>query len=204
MEIYLMRHGETDWNREEKLQGREDIPLNEEGKRMAEATAKAIEHLPISKIYSSPLIRAVETAEIVRGERSVPIIRDSRLIEIGFGEYEGMRYNKNSLEEYGELKNFFLCPHKYVPPKGAESIQSLRERTYSFMQSLLINSLEEEDVLITTHGAALSAILANVLEVGDALLWGDGVHANCGVSHLRAKDARMDKVEIIEYNIKYC
>ena len=81
--LYIMRHGRTDWNDRHKLQGRTDVPLNEEGRRMAEKAAEEYRDIPLDVCWCSPLIRARETAEIVLRGRDVPILTDDRLREIG-------------------------------------------------------------------------------------------------------------------------
>ena len=87
--LYIMRHGKTDWNIQHKLQGRTDIPLNEEGRQMAKQAREDYLNIPIDICYCSPLIRARETAELVLQGRNIPILCDDRLIEMGFGIYEG-------------------------------------------------------------------------------------------------------------------
>lgn len=87
--LYIMRHGKTDWNIQHKLQGRTDIPLNEEGRQMAKQAREDYLNIPIDICYCSPLIRARETAELVLQGRNIPILYDDRLIEMGFGIYEG-------------------------------------------------------------------------------------------------------------------
>ena len=91
--LYIMRHGRTDWNVERKLQGHTDVPLNEEGRQMAEEAAVRYKEVSIDTCYCSPLVRAKETAEIVLRDRNIPIWFDDRLVEMGFGEYEGIKLN---------------------------------------------------------------------------------------------------------------
>ena len=88
--LYIMRHGRTDWNERHKLQGRTDIPLNEDGRRMAEAAREEYRDVPLDVCYCSPLVRAKETAEIVLRGRDILILTDDRLREMSFGEYEGI------------------------------------------------------------------------------------------------------------------
>ena len=88
MKLYLIRHGETDWNKEGKLQGRTDIPLNEDGRADAELTRDAMKNIEFQVAFTSPLIRARETAEIILKDRDIPIVNEERIIEVGFGEYE--------------------------------------------------------------------------------------------------------------------
>ena len=76
MEIYIVRHGETVWNAKNLVQGRTDIELNENGRKLAGMTGQKLESVTFDKIYSSPLIRAYETACLIRGHRNIPIIRD--------------------------------------------------------------------------------------------------------------------------------
>ena len=89
MIVYLMRHGETDWNKERRLQGRSDIPLNAFGMELAEKTAEGMKESPFDRAFSSPLDRAYTTARIVIGDRPVEVVKDDRLQEICFGPSEG-------------------------------------------------------------------------------------------------------------------
>ena len=87
MKLYIIRHGETVWNTEGRLQGIADIELNENGIRLARVTARGMADIPFDLAITSPLKRARQTAELVLGERKVPILEDSRLEEITFGEW---------------------------------------------------------------------------------------------------------------------
>ena len=91
--LYIMRHGKTDWNELHKLQGHTDIPLNANGIAMAENAAKKYKNVHFDVCYCSPLTRARQTADIILRDRDekVPVIIDDRLIEMGFGEYEGIQ-----------------------------------------------------------------------------------------------------------------
>ena len=89
MKIYLMRHGETDYNKNKMIQGQCDIELNEYGRELARITAEGLKEVPLDVVYTSPLIRAKETAQIVIGDRKVLWIEEPRIQEICFGEYEG-------------------------------------------------------------------------------------------------------------------
>ena len=93
MLIYLMRHGETDWNKERRLQGQSDIPLNEYGIELAAKTAEAMAEIPFDMAFCSPLERAEKTARIILGERNTPLYTDSLLMEINFGSKEGICFD---------------------------------------------------------------------------------------------------------------
>ena len=90
--LYIMRHGKTDWNAKHKLQGRTDIPLNEEGIQMAEQAKEKYKDVNFDICYCSPLVRAKQTAEIVLEGRNIPIVYDDRLMEMCFGVYEGVTH----------------------------------------------------------------------------------------------------------------
>ena len=134
MKIYLIRHGETDWNLEQRLQGATDIPLNENGLELARETAQGLKEVPFDLIYTSPLKRAKQTAEILRGERDIPLIEEPRIREICFGIYEGYCCSR---EHYTipdpAFMNFFVDPGNYIPPEGGESIEQLCRRTTDFL-----------------------------------------------------------------------
>lgn len=89
MKIYLMRHGETKWNKRSKLQGQVDIPLAPKGIEQAEMTSEGMKDIPFDHIFSSPLKRAYKTAQVVRRDRPIEIVRDDRLKEMSFGTSEG-------------------------------------------------------------------------------------------------------------------
>ena len=176
-----------------RFQGRSDIPLNEEGRRLARVTAKALREVPFSRIYTSPLKRAYETAMIIKADRDIPVIVEPRIIEIGFGEYEGLCCGK---EHYNipdpDFMNFFEKPEAYKPPRGAEGIDELKARTADFLQEIVYNKdMEKDTVLVSTHGAALRGLLSNITQVGIEDFWGNGVHKNCAVTIVDVKDGQM-------------
>ena len=88
--LYIMRHGQTDWNKLHKLQGQTDIPLNDNGRVMAKEASEMYKDVHFDMCFCSPLIRAVETAQLVLEGRDIPIIYDDRLKEMNFGIYEGI------------------------------------------------------------------------------------------------------------------
>ena len=146
--IYLVRHGQTDWNILKKLQGQRDEILNDNGRMQAENIAKEIEKLGITKIYTSDLKRAVETAEIINKNIGAEIIPDKRLREIDYGDFEG-RVVYDITEE--EWKIFNSSPDKL----HAESNEEVFQRIKSFFNEL---DDKNESILIVTHGGSLRMI----------------------------------------------
>lgn len=167
MNVYLLRHGETAANKEGRIQGRIDIPLNDYGIELAEITRDGIqkEGIRFDKIYSSPLIRAVQTATIVRGDREPhQIILDDRIMEMAFGKGESL-FIKDIKEkpEHANLKNCFSAPSKYIAKDGAESYEEILTRAKDFLENE-IKPLEGtcKNVLVVCHGAMIRALLLSV------------------------------------------
>lgn len=159
--LYIIRHGKTDWNEERRMQGRTDIPLNENGRQMAREAAKEYGYINFDICYSSPLKRARETAEILLEGRNIPIIADDRLLEMGFGEYEGT--GKDDRPEDSPITDFFEAPEKYQADKGAETFEELFRRTGDFLENVVKPLLKDgKDILIVGHGAMNSAIISQV------------------------------------------
>lgn len=184
MKIFFIRHGETDWNIVKRLQGATDIPLNENGETLAKVTSEALKDISFDVIFTSPLKRAYRTAELVRGERNIPILIDDRIREICFGDYEGL---VSKSEGYSipdpDFKFFFTKTDCYKTPPNGEPIASLLERTKAFLDELKQREdLKDKTILVSSHGAAVRALLSNIEQCDIAHFWGNGVHKNCGVS----------------------
>lgn len=189
MRLYMVRHGETDWNKERRIQGQVDIPLNEFGRRLAEKTARGLADVPFAVCYSSPLSRARETAGLILGGREIPVIDDSRLVEMAFGEYEGKCCSKSGWELPEEFRRFFDGPDRYTAPPGGEDFRDVKRRTGEFLQELYRKKeYQESNILITTHGAALAGLLSNIRGTSLAEYWGIGVHKNCAVTEVEVRD----------------
>lgn len=154
MFIYLTRHGETDWNKDGRIQGQADNRLNAYGREAALRTGKALEHIPLDAAFCSPLIRAEETAKIMIGERKIPLYQDARLMEIGFGVREGAFISEIKRNPKDSCYNFFEHPDQYCPPKGGESFEELFARSKAFIQECIF-PLENQyrAILIVAHGA---------------------------------------------------
>ena len=181
--LYIMRHGRTDWNVRHKLQGRTDIPLNEEGRRMAETAGAEYRNIPLDLCFCSPLVRARETAEIVLRGRDVQIRTDDRLREMSFGSYEG---TENSFNIPGCPVNvIFQRPEAYTESVGgAETFEELFARTGEFLREV-INPLMEQgkNVLIVGHGAMNLSIISQVRSLPIEDFWTPGIEA-CKMTRL--------------------
>ena len=173
--LYIMRHGKTEWNALHKLQGRTDIPLNEEGKRMARQACEKYKELNIDVCYCSPLVRALETAQIVLKNRKIPIIKDKRLSEMSFGEYEGIE-NSLAIPDC-PINVIFNQPEKYIESVGgAETFEQLFARTGSFLKEVVEPQIQAgKDILIVGHGAMNSSIICQVKKLPIEEFWSAGI-----------------------------
>lgn len=199
MKVYNVRHGETDWNKDRRLQGRSDIELNEYGIRLAELTRDGLADIKFDYIFSSPLKRAYKTAEIIRGERDVQIITDDRLMEISFGANEGIP----SAEMPEDFHLFFDAPLEYVPAEGGETYDELCARSRSFAQNVLQPlSIKDPDanVLLVAHGAFNKSLLVYLghRELKD--VW-KVFPKNCSVNiyDVNGNDFDIDKEDVVFY-----
>ena len=152
--LYIIRHGQTELNSRHVLQGRSDQPLNEAGMQQAREAARKLQSLGIcfDRVYSSPLMRAAQTAEIV-APNTEPVI-DGRLIEMDYGPYEGTDINRLP----PEILEFFKDFAHNAAPRGMEQLTSVVERVGRFLEE--IKGLKG-NILISTHAIAMKGALAN-------------------------------------------
>lgn len=190
MEIYLIRHGETDWNKEFRFQGRTDIPLNEFGRELARVTADALKEIPFEAAFCSPLNRAVETAHTIIGDREISLTPDTRLLEVSFGIMEGCNFVEAAKDPSDPIHNFLKHPAQYLPPEGAESFAELYQRSREFMEQV-IRPLENQyqTILIVAHGALNRSIMNQIADISLEDFWSIKL-PNCAVSKLELKDGK--------------
>ena len=203
LKVYLLRHGLTDWNKLRRVQGSSDIPLNEEGRRVARLTAEGMRDMPIDLVYSSPLKRARETAEIICAGRDVPIVFDDRIREIGFGEFEGVTWPEiYENEECAGFRKFFFDPDNYVPERGAESIEKVIARGKSFLEERIYpHEGEDLTILVAAHGAMIRGLQAAGRGADKTNFWGGPWGGsgkplkNCGAALVTVENGMMKIVE---------
>lgn len=149
MKLYCARHGKTDWNGLDRVQGRTDNPLNEEGLIQAEKLGETCRGLGIDLIISSPMIRAYTTAEAVAKTTGAPIIVDERLIEQDYGIYEGQHRFCD-----GFLSNKRQFAYSYP---GGESMLRLAQRVYNFLDEVK-EKYSDKTVMVVCHGGVLRSL----------------------------------------------
>lgn len=159
-EFTLVRHGQTDWNVARRYQGQLDIPLNTEGIRQAEVLAELLAAETFDAIYSSDLQRAMQTAVILQRGRKIAVIPDSRLREIGFGEWEG-ECLKDVMDAYPQrFSQSAEDPTVQLAP-GGESVSAVAARTIAFANEIS-GIFPKGNILVVTHGLALATLICRV------------------------------------------
>ena len=157
MKLWLVRHGQTDLNKEKLMQGLVDQPLNNFGRDQARRVGRLKGDLVFDAVYASPLSRAKETASIIAGIPIDEVKVDQRIIEVDFGSYDKKPFKKLGLKMWA----YWLLPEVFPNPKTVESIDSMTERAGSFLKDLEKESYD--NVLVVCHGGIIRS-LAGYLE----------------------------------------
>ena len=176
--IYIIRHGQTELNNRQVLQGRSDWPLNEIGIKQAQEAAARLKAIPFSAVYSSPLIRARQTAGIVAPEIA-PVI-DERLIEMDYGPYEGTDLTKLQPEVITFFSDFIRNP----APAGMEPLESVVRRAGSFIEERCRTG---DNILISTHAIAMKGILEYLTPDSNGAYWSTFI-GNCAIYRAEYKN----------------
>lgn len=166
MKIYLVRHGETEWNREEIFRGRKDISLNENGKKQAEETGNYLKRKKIKTIFTSPLVRSKQTAEIIGERIGAPIITIQELIDMDFGIWEGLSLTEVMERFPQEFEIWKSAPMRWKI-EGAETLMDIRKRVSRGLRRLP----SETNMVIVTHRVVCKIIALFFLKISNACFW---------------------------------
>ncbi len=186
MQLYVMRHGQTDWNLQGKIQGHTNILLNDAGLQMAKTAALALKNESFEKIFCSSLIRARQTLEpyLKLQEKPQEVAYLDLLQEISFGEDEGRNYSEIKKTQ-DEIYNFFFKTECYRPKNGAESVADLKLRAQKFLT--LVKETQASKVLAVSHGAFIHALIAVVKQSADEDFWKTKRLNNCSLTCFELK-----------------
>ena len=194
MRLVLIRHGQTDWNKEYRVQGQADLPLNESGRAQAEATARFLQDEPLEVIYSSPLSRAYETALAITRFRKIDIITESRLKELDVGEADGLYY-PNLKTKYPDFFRVWTTDPALIRWPGGESLPELQVRVWGVVQHI-ISQRHSESVAIISHFFVLLALLCKVF----GLSLSDFRKLNIGVASISVVEFVDGKARLVSLN----
>lgn len=156
--VYLIRHGQTEWNLEARMQGHKNSPLTEVGITQAKGLHNRLMNEKIDLIYSSESQRAYDTARIIKGDKDIPIYRRNGLREINMGEWEGMKQS-DIINKYPQIwNNFWNNPIQYTPVGEGESYTEFKNRIITDVENI-INSNQGKNIAIITYRIALKVLM---------------------------------------------
>jgi len=160
--LYLVRHGQTSWNLEGKTQGSKDSTLTPLGIKQAEMLGQRLNKIQLDTIYSSPLKRAQSTAQIIANMQNIDCILDDRLVEMNFGEWEGLT-NFDIEKNYPDnFKTWRDNPHIAKIPNG-ETIEIAQRRMIEFTNNIMES--DYENILVVSHGTTIRLLLLYILSM---------------------------------------
>ena len=169
--IILVRHGETDWNKQGRFQGQIDIPLNNNGKSQAKAASEFLKDCILHKAFSSSLSRPKETAQIIVNEHpGIKISLKDNLKEIGHGKWEGKLESEIKSNWSDLLKTWKLSPEKVQMPEG-ENITEVSTRSIAGWEEICKDLKDDETALVVAHDAVNKTILCHLLGLMPSNIW---------------------------------
>ncbi len=168
MNLILVRHGETDWNSQQRYQGQLDIPLNNKGTWQAQQAASALAGEPIDLLVSSDLLRARATAEAIATACAVPLRTDARLREISFGSWEGLSTDQIKEQDGEAYRRWRENPTAHAPV-GGETLAATGRRVLSFWQE--ISEMNRESLVVVSHGGTLRILISHLLQLPPESFW---------------------------------
>lgn len=169
---YLVRHGETEWNRTGRMQGHTGVPLSAEGRRQAARLGERLRDVDFAAVYCSDLPRAAETARIIADGRDLAVTADSDLREFSYGEWEGLTLAEVEARYPGALAERIEAGGNlgWTAPGGENAIDAIqRVRRFSARESA--SHEPGENILVVGHGGSLRALVVCLLDLADDDFW---------------------------------
>jgi len=166
--IYLIRHGETEFNRLGIFRGRYEVDLNEVGRQQASQIGKALEGAGIEFLVTSPLTRAVETAEIIASALGIDYFKDEAFNNIALGEWQGVPKQKIK-DEYPDLWHLWTTEPEKLAIPGGETVEDVRRRSFAGLKRILDD--RKGTFAVVTHRSVIKALAAAMLDVNPPYFW---------------------------------
>jgi len=167
--IYLVRHGQTAWNKEEIFRGRTDVPLDETGRKQAEFVGQYFRGIEIHAIYSSPLARAWETAEAIARSHNLKVEPLEAMIDMSFGNWEGHAHQEIREIDGETYRRWAESPHLARLP-GGESLDDVRARSMTALEALVRNHPDQNLVLVS-HRVVCKVLICAILGLDNSHFW---------------------------------
>ena len=160
--LLLVRHGETDWNRQKRHQGQKDVSLNEFGRKQVSALTRRLKNVPINAIYSSDLCRAWESAKTISiYHDELVVFKDARLREMNFGKWEGLTWSEIREKDHSGVEDWSNYLVEKGPP-GGENLFRFSERIMEFSEEITKSHIDET-VLLVAHGGTIMMLVCLLL-----------------------------------------
>jgi broad specificity phosphatase PhoE len=156
LHLYVIRHGETEWNKQKRSQGRLDSSLTDKGKKDARSLGARLQDTKFRQIISSPSGRTLETARLVKGERMIPLMTDERLMEIDLGAWQGKTEDEIKSLYPEEFAAYWNEPEIYKSV-GGETFLQVQQRLKDFLEDLE-KTVSDGNILIVTHGVVIKTL----------------------------------------------
>jgi len=167
--VYLVRHGQTEWNKKLTFRGKIDIPLNEMGHREAEAISEALKDKNIEVIYTSPLRRSIETTEPIAKLFHLEIVPIEGLIDISYGDWEGLTFNEVKKRYSDQYKKWEKRPDLVKFPNG-ETLNEVRDRSFRAFKNI-VKENPGKSILIIPHRVINKVLICSILGLSNSHFW---------------------------------
>jgi len=167
--IILMRHGQTEWNKFERFRGKADIELDETGRRQAEAAAERIGQWKVDAVYSSPLKRAMSTAQAVADRLGLTVQTLEGINDMDFGEWEGLAIAE-ARQKYVALFDLWLYHPERLEIPRAETLEDVRKRAVAAIDEVVAKH-KDQTIALVSHRVVCKVLLCHLLGVGNSHFW---------------------------------
>lgn len=167
--FYLVRHGETDWNREQVFRGRIDVALNRHGRRQAQAAAERLAEVAVAALYTSPLARARETADTIARGCALQCVTDEAFIDMNFGQWQGLALLEVKARFPEAYRIWQQSPEQAHIP-AAESLAAVKERAVAGLTKLAQRH-QDAAVGIVSHRVVCKLVMAWALGLDESAFW---------------------------------
>lgn len=185
LRLVLVRHAQTDWDRERRFQGRRDTPLSEAGRGQVEAVARLLANERLAAVWTSPLGRARETAAAIATPQGLPVRFEDAFTEMRFGQWEGLTADEVSIRFPALYRAWLETPHLVSLP-GAETLAEVRERTLGGLEDLR-EAHDGQTVCLVTHGITSRILILAALGLGLDRIWSLQI-SSTGISELEFRE----------------
>lgn len=191
--IFLIRHGQSEYNAKKIIQGHIDTALTPLGFVQARLAGEALKKHNIQKIISSDLRRAYQTATVIGDVLDLPVEVDERIREMHFGEWEGRTYEHIYANNFEDFKNWLKSPVA-CPLPSQEDINEFTDRLNSFLNYIL--NLQEKNIAVVGHGGSIQGIICLACNIGIENIWGL-MHNNTGISLIKLNERHCGEIKFL-------